>query len=107
MSYCHVHGREYEYRDGCPECRDDREEAFESQEQARIETAERFADLERSIRNPGDYECPHCLYVSLKRDASRCPTCHANIDREHWVGIRKAELAAAESARHEAERSAA
>jgi len=25
----------------------------------------------------GDYDCPECLYKTLRRSATRCPVCHA------------------------------
>lgn len=42
-------------------------------------------------QNPGDYECPECLFITLKRGASRCPMCQAVIDKGHWTPIYEAE----------------
>jgi hypothetical protein len=33
----------------------------------------------------GDYECPECKYVSLRRDAKRCPLCKAEIADSYWL----------------------
>ncbi|MBE0618638.1 MAG: hypothetical protein IH608_12055 [Proteobacteria bacterium] len=43
--------------------------------------------------NPGDFECPHCRYVTLKREASRCPMCHGEVSRGYWEDVRAKELA--------------
>jgi len=43
--------------------------------------------------NLGDHECPHCLQVSLKRGASRCPLCQGEIADAYWSAIRAREQA--------------
>ena len=65
--------------------------AEELLEQSR-ENAERIADARI---NPGDYDCPACLYRTLRYRASRCPTCQANVGTEYWdrVDARKKEEA--------------
>jgi hypothetical protein len=87
VGYCRVHGHYSEYEDGCPDCRDwqDRVEADQD------EVKEILSDIAWRTSNPGDYECPHCRYVSLKRDASRCPMCHANPGAEFWQLLRERE----------------
>lgn len=49
--------------------------------------------------NPGDYECPHCRYQSLRRSASRCPTCQGSISTSYWTPIFQEEREAAEERR--------
>ncbi|MGZ8842789.1 MAG: hypothetical protein ACXW18_03950 [Pyrinomonadaceae bacterium] len=49
--------------------------------------------------NPGDYDCPHCKYRSLRSGASRCPLCHGEIGGDYWNAVRAQEQAAAERKR--------
>lgn len=56
-------------------------------------------------QNPGEYECPHCKYKSLRSEASRCPLCQGAVGSEYWSVVRAREkadgernLAAAEAA---------
>ena len=63
-------------------------EALEAQTEA-------HAEAQHTRANPGDYDCPHCLYTTLKRGASRCPICHGSVDVEYWERVRTAEAARA------------
>lgn len=76
MSYCQVHGRYGDYNDGCPECR-----GAEADLKHALEDVSRIAHRQA---NPGDFECPHCKFVSLKMDASRCPLCHGDVGKDYW-----------------------
>src|SRR3954451_14837991 len=80
-----VHGYYVEDGNGCGDCRDSDKEVRQS-----------LSELAHKRANPGDYECPHCLYISLKNRASRCPKCHGHIDREYWDGVREKERVSAE-----------
>jgi hypothetical protein len=115
MSYCRVHG---EYSDlwesGCPECQRaeqrTRDAEADAAEAAR-ELAERVEELaaENTYRsnNPGDFECPYCLLISLKRGARRCPKCQHDIEGQYWDALRTRELEARkreEAAREEKRR---
>jgi len=42
------------------------------------------------VNNPGDYECPACLYKTLKRGATRCK-CGAVVLAEYWESVRSRE----------------
>ncbi|MBK1646938.1 hypothetical protein CKO25_20415 [Thiocapsa imhoffii] len=59
------------------------------------EAAERdlWSDYRRD--NPGDYECPHCKYKTLKFGATRCPKCQGILNQEQQKHI--ARLAAREA----------
>ncbi|HXU36508.1 MAG TPA: hypothetical protein VN937_09105 [Blastocatellia bacterium] len=90
MSYCHIHGSFDDYfKSGCPTCRAAEERAATNQEDLRYAISE----AARSTANPGDYECPHCLYLSLKKDASRCPLCHGEVRSGYWDVVRVREKA--------------
>lgn len=45
------------------------------------------AEKEAAQAVSGDYACPKCLFVSLKRSALRCATCHADIPENYWPPI--------------------
>ena len=100
---CSVHGTYTDYSsEGCPECR-----------LAETELRSEVALAAYKGANPGDYECPHCRYVSLKAGASRCPLCHGEVGSNYWSAeakrqeARKAEAVLAERAAAEVKRSAA
>jgi uncharacterized Zn finger protein (UPF0148 family) len=101
MPYCHVHGR-YDNGDfGCPSCQ-------EAQRQAQDDRAQELFELQQLAwqrANPGDFECPHCKYISLKRDASRCPLCHGTIDPTYWQDVVRRELERKRAEREQEERS--
>lgn len=104
----------------CPECKsierereEDREREEErkeqaalalerSREQSREETAAAAVYIANAKNNPGGYDCPSCLFRTLKKGASRCPKCHADPGRQYWVDIetkeRDARLRAAAAA---------
>jgi hypothetical protein len=117
----------------CPRCQSDdfrnvgEIESDSDRENERWEREEQYGEqLEQIVKrqeeaayraaNPGEFECPECKYVSLRRDASRCPVCHATVGRDHWSLIyererfeaqeraRREKLAAAEWAAGEPER---
>ncbi len=75
--YCRTHGKFWDpYESGCPACRDLKESTLE---------AIRASDYRRA--NPGEYECPHCRYISLRRMASRCPLCQGTVDDSYWKRV--------------------
>jgi hypothetical protein len=80
MSYCRIHGYYSDDIHGCPDCRSAQEHA----EADREELLSRVSGMAEAIRAPGDYECPHCRYVALKKGASRCPLCHGQITPTFW-----------------------
>lgn len=100
MKYCGWHDINYSGSE-CSRCvADERHQDILAQAQERAEDtayAIREADYRRA--NPGDYECPLCLYVSLKRGASRCPRCHGDVPSDHWARVFAAEGARAERKR--------
>ncbi|SDD09930.1 DUF4670 domain-containing protein [Niabella drilacis] len=73
----------------------------EQREQRRNQELQRQAEYESA--NPGEYECPNCLYITLKRNASRCPKCHGTVSSSYWYTINKREAEAQEQARLEAD----
>lgn len=117
MSYCRVHnGLQYEYEDGCPKCRDDAEQAaldrseiIRGLDQSREEARENIADVADAINNPGDYDCPHCKFRTLKKWATCCPRCQKDPGPRYWDGLREEERRAelrAKAAKEEWERAA-
>jgi ribosomal protein L37AE/L43A len=108
MSHCSEHGIDYSGHQ-CPRCAAD-------EHQARVEelASEQLDELQRiqyKQANPGDYECPHCKYKTLKRRATRCPTCRESPGEQYWLNVeakeRKEESDARERARRNAEIAAA
>jgi hypothetical protein len=84
MSYCQIHGRYDDYFDrGCPNCQNAEQEL----RQAEWELRNAVSEAAYAKTNPGDYDCPHCKYRSLRADASRCPLCHGEIGREYWNAV--------------------
>lgn len=71
MSYCRVHdGLYYTYEDGCPKCRDDAEQAASDRSDIISGLARSREDLDTAawyIANPGDYSCPSCKFLTLKK----------------------------------------
>lgn len=120
MARCRIHGQEYEHWEGCSECRDAEqrteeghiellaalEQAGEEQRAAaeRAEAARAESDYRQA--NPGDYECPECRYITLRRTASRCPKCHATIATTYWVPVLERERRVAEEREREKLRAA-
>jgi uncharacterized Zn finger protein (UPF0148 family) len=122
----HIHGEYPDYELGCPKCRDaaerDEERARENAErdEERARESERRADeraeeLARELAesaeeaaykqaNPGDYECPSCLYITLRKGAVACPKCQRDVPPQYWLDVRTKEEA---KAREEARRQAA
>ena len=102
--YCKRHGTKHRLlksgglsnSHGCPRC---------AAERHREQAAAARQESEYRRANPGDYECPQCLYNTLKRGASRCPSCHSDVPDGHWERVQVAQKAAAERwrAREEAE----
>ena len=118
----HIHGEYPDYELGCPKCRDaaerDEERARESEERARESERradERAEELARELAesaeeaaykqaSPGDYECPSCLYITLRKGAVACPKCQRDVPPQYWLDVRTKEEA---KAREEARRQAA
>ena len=96
MPQCHVHGWYSADDDGCWMCRD-------AEERAQADRDEIIARLNDARRGPGDYECPHCRYISLRRGATRCPLCHGVIDQQLWQRIAAQEAVAEQERRAAAE----
>ena len=97
MSYCNIHGRYDNYFDrGCPDCQN-----------AELGLRNAVSEAAYAKANPGDYDCPHCKYRSLRAGASRCPLCHGEIGGDYWNGVRTREQAAAERKRVMEEEAAA
>jgi hypothetical protein len=97
MGYCGNHSINYS-GSTCPRC-----DADERHRALLNATAEGLADTVDAMHasdyrraNPGDYQCPHCKYVALKSDATRCPLCRGEIDRAYWKGVRILERAEAD-----------
>lgn len=116
MYHCYTHDIDHRLYE-CPKCeaerrheelldvaRESHEEELRGADERHQESIEALRESDHKRANPGEYECPHCLYIALKRGASRCPTCHAGIDPVHWDEVREREKAEAERA--EAERQA-
>lgn len=109
--YCGRHGIDHSSSD-CPRClaEERHEELLSSNaetvrvlENLREESIQALEESDRRRANPGDFECPHCRYISLRRDASRCPLCHGSIDSGYWKVVLERERARKEAARVAAE----
>jgi hypothetical protein len=89
MSYCARHGGDG-YSSDCPLCAAEERhaellESNAANTAALIEATRRTADeAEYRRQNPGDYDCPHCKYRSLKWNATRCPLCREPVNDEYW-----------------------
>lgn len=88
--HCYEHG--IEYNSVCPACRDekaeeDRQEIIDGLSEQTKETKKSLEDMAYKQANPGDYQCPECLYITLKKSASRCPTCRSSISTAHWERV--------------------
>ena len=98
MSRCRIHGTEYNYDDGCPNCRQKEENDIEAA-YATLSSLNDLGDktlsslnnlgekLSKELKNPGDFECPHCKYVTLKYNATRCPICHGEPGIQYWRDV--------------------
>jgi len=104
MAYCSTHGIEYSGYN-CPRCeaqerhdeaQERQRELLDATEEGIKETVDALLDSEYRRANPGDYKCPHCKYISLKNNASRCPLCHGEIGSDYWNTVRAWEKAEAE-----------
>jgi len=78
----------------CESIERERQEDAEREERAHEEHLEQLREnayrAERAAyerMNPGQYDCPACLYRTLKRRATRCPTCQASIPSEYWSQV--------------------
>lgn len=90
MGYCTEHFIDYDSLD-CPRClAEDRHEEVVDLAQQAVHQAKHS---EHKRANPGDYKCPECLYVTLKRGAMRCPICRARITQQYWAWVEAAETA--------------
>lgn len=98
MAYCRIHGQFDESDGGCSECQEWQSRLEENQNELR----EELSHLAWKTTNPGDYECPHCRFTSLRRLATRCPTCHGAVGDDYWQPIREREERAAAKALSEA-----
>lgn len=70
--------------------RDADAKAYEEREQQR---QVREDDRAYQANNPGDFECPYCLLVSLKRYARRCPICRGDVPQSYWQRVAESEEA--------------
>lgn len=107
QEYCGRHSIHYA-GSSCPRCDADERhrELLNSTEASAAETLDAMRDSDYRRANPGDYACPHCKYVSLKREASRCPLCHGEVGSQYWSEVRAAENAENERRRAIAEAAA-
>src|SRR3954447_2384605 len=87
MAECGYHG--VRYRDGgtCPECRKEEldrqhEELLEAIRDSEPDEID-YDEVADKINNPGDWECPWCLFYTLQYRAWRCPKCHAQFGHEY------------------------
>jgi len=93
-----------EYSVQCPACREEEAEfrqtllELENEIEAQRQHL-RVLELERDElyqrQNPGEYDCPYCLYRKLRTGVTHCPSCHAEITQEQWRPIFEIERALA------------
>lgn len=95
-SYCGTHDIRYRGSE-CPRCVADNrhEESLRQQRDAAERQRELLDDASYRNFNPGQYDCPHCLFRTLKYLAPKCPICHGAIDGEYWAQVQKREKEAA------------
>ena len=60
-------------------------------------------EAENRLENPGEYECPNCLFITLKMNASRCPKCQGTVSHNYWAAIKRKEAEEEKKIRIEAE----
>jgi len=91
MTICGRHG--IDYQESCPRCaiEERHQELMDLETAATVETIRAIRDSDYKRANPGDYECPHCRFISLKSGASRCPLCHGEVQGDYWGRVRAAE----------------
>lgn len=106
--YCGRHSIHYS-GGSCPRCdaEDRHKELLDATEESAAETAEAIRESDYRRANPGDYECPHCRYTSLRNGASRCPLCRGEIGNQYWSEVRATERVTAARLRAKAEADAA
>jgi len=88
---------------------EEQRDLLNSTEEQREKAVDALHNSDYRRANPGDYKCPHCKYITLKYEASRCPLCHGEIESYYWYTIRAAEKekeAAAKAAAEEWKRTA-
>lgn len=107
MAVYHCNRHDIDYSGGdCPRCwaeelaNEQNEWAAIQSETAAIQSKLMVQSAEKAI-NPGDYNCPHCRFKTLKRRASRCPKCQGTIDEGHWTSIERWEKMEREAAAKE------
>ncbi len=90
--YCGWHGIDYRGSE-CPRCmaEERHEEILRQQKREHEESLNVLSDVRYKQFNPGQHSCPHCLFQTLKRNASRCPLCHGEVNDEYWVQVQKRE----------------
>ena len=104
--YCKIHGWYSDYLGGgCLGCHGDQirsekaandlkeqlAELSEATSDAAQEAADAAEEAAYRTNNPGDYQCPGCRMVSLKRLARRCPLCQWDIPNDSWERISEEE----------------
>ena len=100
VHYCAIHRQSYEIE--CSSCRAEglTKQVLRQLELSHEEALQRQDESENWLAfksaNPGDYDCPHCRYRTLKLQASRCPKCHGEVSSHFWSKIAEAK---AENAR--------
>jgi hypothetical protein len=99
--YCNLHGAYEEHWNGCPKCQvaEDhaREAEYDAEQRAREaaddaamraeELTEDLEDLAYRQSNPGQFKCPSCKYITLKRNASACPKCQRDVPTQYWTEV--------------------
>lgn len=91
MGYCAIHGNHK--WDECSICasRERQEEnahkIIEGIQESIQANQDALRDQVYQTNNPGDYTCPECGYITLRRNAKRCPKCQGTVSREHWVKL--------------------
>jgi hypothetical protein len=94
QEYCGRHSIHYPGR-SCPRCdaEERHSELLNAAEESRAETVDAMRTSDYRRANPGDYKCPECHFVSLKKGASRCPLCRSRVGPDYWDGEARREEA--------------
>ncbi len=95
--YCSRHSVHYA-GSRCLRCEaeDRHRELLSATEESMAETVRAMRESDHRRANPGEYKCPHCLYITLRYEAWRCSQCHGEVGYDYWVPIRAHKLAQAE-----------
>lgn len=96
MYYCEKHSLGHASYN-CPRC--EIEERHQELVDLHESSIQAVRESDYNHKNPGEYECPNCGYITLKYRKSRCCECQGEVKGEYWERVDAAKEAAAERRR--------